>query len=93
MSLEITTDMIQVDEQLRTEQWLRGSLTLTHVVVKSRRVKNSERGDEAQIELSVRYTNPNKPKHRWTGASSSLILTPWQARALALSICPELANA
>lgn len=92
MSLELSTEMIQVDDQLRTEQWIRGTRNVSHVVVQSRRVKNSERGDEAQIELTVRYTNPNKPKHRWTGASSSLILTPRQARALALSICPELAT-
>jgi hypothetical protein len=45
--------------------------------------------DEAQIEVQVSQTA--KGKNRTTTICGSVILTPDEARALALSICPELA--
>jgi hypothetical protein len=45
--------------------------------------------DEAQIEVMVCQTP--KGKRRTTTVCGSVILSPAEARALALSICPELA--
>jgi hypothetical protein len=56
----------------------------------ARHVENSSRGHEAQIEIDL-------SSYKTTGGPSrsecfSLVLTPAEARALALAICPELGS-
>lgn len=60
---------------------------VTTTRVQARRIITSNR-DEARLELSIQQT----PIHgkRMTWLLSSLILSPSDARHLALAICPEL---
>ncbi len=49
-----------------------------------------EGNDEAQIEVQVSQTLTGG-KHRTTTIYGSVVLSPEEARSLALAICPELA--
>ena len=62
-------------------------VTITHTLVKARRVFNSEK-DEAQIEISIKSMPRGGKRTQWL--LSSLILSPEDARRMALAICPEL---
>ena len=53
----------------------------------ARRCPDHHEGDQAQIEIVLASC---EGKSRVTQMRASMILTPEQARALALTICPEL---
>lgn len=71
----------------RFEAWDSDKFYKQYCKIDARRVMNGGR-DEAQIELTVAQT-PVDGK-RTTTVCSTMVLTPSEARALALALCPEL---
>lgn len=70
------------------EQTHSGSHTTVTRIQARRCVGGTSGKDEAQIEIGIRST-PREGK-RCVQAFSSFILSPEEARRLALAICPEL---
>ncbi len=76
---------------LQIEHTLFGTcIGTSRVRLLARRVIHPEYGDEAQLEIRVSELGPNAKRE--VSAASSVILTPAQARELALAICPELSK-
>lgn len=62
----------------------------THATIRARRCNHADRGDEAQLEVCLRDAPRNDQNARWRAVHQSVVLPPPAARALALTICPEL---
>lgn len=86
--MKIETVVQRPADGVRIEQRVELKHCVDFTRINARRVTHCERGDEAQIEISLQ-TCPSGST-RWRTQSTSFILTPAEARALALAICPEL---
>lgn len=73
----------------RIQQVWDGRTHTTMVDVRARRCPDRADGDQAQVEVSLRRLRRGGRRETYIG--TSLILTPADARALALALCPELA--
>jgi hypothetical protein len=73
----------------RLEQVWDGQTHETMVDISARRCPTHRDDDHAQVEITLRSRKHGGTREAYLG--TSLILTPADARALALAICPELA--
>jgi hypothetical protein len=72
----------------RIDQVWDGHTHTTLVDISARRCPTHRDGDQAQVEIALRTRKIGGTRDTYVG--TSLILSPADARALALAICPEL---
>jgi hypothetical protein len=86
---EVTPPIPESGNHTRIETWGGDGFHDRYFRFDARRVV-CDGNDEAQIEVQVSQTA--KGKNRTATIYGSIVLTPEEARALAIAICPELAQ-